>query len=103
MIYVRHHKTFYSSDHAVVTMAQEEMERLETFFKLRKQPKTNVANVFVSWTGSETVSVSISTQLWSLWQKIGILSKSGKGFVATYEGKVSELGLKKPNINKHFN
>ena len=33
MICVCHHKTFYSSGHAVVAMAQEEMERLETFPK----------------------------------------------------------------------
>ena len=62
MIYVRHHKTFYLSDHAVVKMTQEEMKRLETFFKLRKQIKMSVLNVFVSWTGSKTASGSISTQ-----------------------------------------
>ena len=62
MIYVRHHETFYSSDHTVVTMTQEEMKRLETFFKLRKQINISVLNVFVSWTGSKTASDSISTQ-----------------------------------------
>ena len=78
MIYVRHHKTFYSSDHAVVTMTQQEMEKLRTFVKLRQQAKTNVPKAFVSWAGSKTTLGSISTQLWSLCQKIGILSKSGK-------------------------
>ena len=80
MIYVRHHKTFYSSDHAVVTMTQQEMEKLRTFVKLRQQAKTNVPKAFVSWADSKTTLGSISTQLCSLWQKIEILSKSGKTF-----------------------
>ena len=48
-----HYKMFYLSGHAVVTMTQEEMERLETFVKLRKQTKPSVPNVFLSWTGSK--------------------------------------------------
>ena len=61
-------------------MTQEEMKKLRTFVKLRQQAKTNVPKVFVSWAGSKTTLGSISTQLWSLCQKIGILSKSGKTF-----------------------
>ena len=80
MIYFCHHKTFYSSDHAVVTMTQEEMEKLRTFVKLRQQAKMNVPKVFVSWAGSKTTLGSRSTQLCSLSQKIEILSKSGKTF-----------------------
>ena len=92
MIYVRHHKTFYSSDHAVVTMIQDEMERLETLFKLRKQTKMSVLNVFVSWAGSKTAFGSISTQLYSLWQKIGILSKSGKNLCCNIIRKSASTG-----------
>ena len=92
MIYVRHHKTFYSSAHAVVTMIQDEMERLETFFKLRKQTKMSVLNVFVSWAGSKTAFGSISTQLYSLWQKIGILSKSGKNLCCNIIRKSASTG-----------
>ena len=72
MIYFYHYKTFYFSRHALVIMTQEEMERLETFVKIRKQSKPSMPNVFVSWTGSKMVSGSISTQLCSLWRKIGI-------------------------------
>ena len=53
MIYFHHYKTFYSSRHAVVIMTQEDMERLETFVKIRKQSKPSMPNIFVSWTGSK--------------------------------------------------
>ena len=92
MIYVRHHKTFYSSGHAVVTMTQENMERLKTFVKIRKQSKPSVPNVFVSWTGSKMASGSISTQLCSLWRKIGILSKSDKNLCCNIIRKSASTG-----------
>ena len=92
MIYVHHHKTFYSSGHAVVTMTQENMERLKTFVKIRKQSKPSVPNVFVSWTGSKMASGSISTQLYSLWRKKGILSKSDKNLCCSIIRKSASIG-----------
>ena len=95
MIYIPHHKTFYSSGHAVVTMTQEEMKRLETFVKLRKQTKPSVPNVFVSWTDSKMALSQTSTQLCSLWQKIGILSKSDKKLCCNIIRKSASTGAQK--------
>ena len=56
----------------------KEMERFETFVQFKKQTKPSVPKVFVSQIGSNMASGLISTQLCSLWQKIGSYSKSEK-------------------------
>ena len=93
MIYVRHHKNFYCSGHAVVTLNQDEMERLETYvFRARKQTKPEVPNVFVSWTGNNMSSGAISTQLCSIWRKIGILKMSDKNMCCNILRKSASTG-----------
>lgn len=93
MIYVRHHKNFYCSGHAVVTLNQNEMERLETYvFQARKQTKPVVPNVFVSWTGNKMSSRAISTQLCSIWRKIGILKMSDKNMCCNILRKSASTG-----------
>ena len=93
MIYVRHHKNFYCSGHAVVTLNQNEMERLETYvFQARKQTKPVVPNVFVSWTGNKMSSGAISTQLCSIWRKIGILKMSDKNMCCNILRKSASTG-----------
>ena len=92
MIYVRHHKHFYCSGHAVVTLNQNEMERLETYvFQARKQTKPVVPNVFVSWTGNKMSSRAISTQLCSR-RKIGILKMSDKNMCCNILRKSASTG-----------
>ena len=92
MIYVCHHKSFYLSGYSVVTMTHKGMERLKTFVKLRKETKPSVPNIIVSWTCSKMASGSIRTKLGSLWQKIGILSKSDKNICCNITRKSASTG-----------
>ena len=91
-IYVCHHKSFYLSGYSVVTMTHKGMERLKTFLNLRKETKPSVPNIIVRWTCSKMASGSIRTKLGSLWQKIGILSKSDKNICCNITRKSSSTG-----------
>ena len=62
MIYVSQHKNYQFSSHVVVIYAQQ----------CRPQIKPLVQNVFVTWSGKNIASGSISRQLCSVWQKMGI-------------------------------
>ena len=68
------------------------MERLKTFVKLRKETKPSVPNIIVCWTCSKMASGSIRTKLSSLWQKIGILSKSDKNICYNITRKSASTG-----------
>ena len=91
-IYVCHHQSFYLSGYSVVTMTHKGMERLKTFAKLRKETKPSVPNIIVCWTCSKMASGSIRTKHGSLWQKIGILSKSDKNICCNITRKSASTG-----------
>ncbi|XP_057315258.1 uncharacterized protein LOC130656429 isoform X1 [Hydractinia symbiolongicarpus] len=97
LIKVRKHKTFTFSGPAIISLDQEQYAYLKLFVTNRKANLSlEFDNVFVSCSGKQMASGSISKQINSLWVKSGILdpAKQPKNLCCNVIRKSTSTGLR---------
>ena len=98
MFFVGNHKTFSTSGHAVVTLTDEEYKYLNIHIKdIHPQvcPKHNT--VFVSWSRRSMASGTISGQISSILQKLGITESANKNISSNIIRKSASTGIWEKN------
>ena len=84
-----------------MTLTEREMEKLSIYVqKCKPQTKPFVQNVFVSWSGKNMCSGSISRQLCSVWQKMGISKKGDKNLSSNILRKSASTGIREANDSR---